>query len=613
MGTYYDYEKRPSEEQINWAVVGKGITEDLSNQAKVREAKKQAIDDASREAQSILKNAPMGEDQNSNAWTLGYADDVSQVMLMQDRLLKSGKMKLKDYLTVSQNSKDGTAQLFDLKKDYNERYATATERRRLGESSAFETQNLGMIEGFANFNETKPIINATDGTVSLAMMKKNKDGVYEVDPDNNKHLTVQQAKSRISTNINKYKANDDLANEVKLQGNTIKALATMGGTTVSGLVKSVSSPFLMQGLDEDGKMIAGQYIKAEDAMLEAKLADPANVSSICADWLGSTPDNKPYRITYDEKDAANDPSAVLYNYKNGPIGPDFTTENGKKQRELAKEFLKTKFRSMLDYEEKIDPFNPPKQTELEVVKGDNDKRMVDAGNMLAKFYGGTDKEVETAADNFYGKDKIERIERDEKGAIIYFKDGTNKALTFVDANGNPVGKDSFVEGAATMLVGEDVDLKLIKKGALGVKGDVLNKTRLSRTMGAKKDYVEEVANYATENVSKSINPKDAGATASALSKKFSKLGFTFSNKTDSSWFGAVKERYITITSPPQEKGKVYTQEIRIDDGDPSGQIEGFINKWKSTKRAESFFTDKEMSTSSTRSTGSAGGAPRPIK
>ena len=47
--TYYKFAERSAESQINWAEVGKNVTDMLNTEASIREEKKAAIDEASRQ------------------------------------------------------------------------------------------------------------------------------------------------------------------------------------------------------------------------------------------------------------------------------------------------------------------------------------------------------------------------------------------------------------------------------------------------------------------------------------------------------------------------------------------------------------------------------------
>ena len=78
MATAYKYVEREAENQINWAEVGSNFSNMLNEEARVREEKKAAIDDATREYQKVVANVPVGENYELNKAALAFADDLQQ-------------------------------------------------------------------------------------------------------------------------------------------------------------------------------------------------------------------------------------------------------------------------------------------------------------------------------------------------------------------------------------------------------------------------------------------------------------------------------------------------------------------------------------------------------
>ena len=128
MATYYKYAERSADSQINWAEVGKDMSDMLKEETRIREEKKAAINAASREYGQVLANSPQGEHEPARQAALKFADNASKYMLMQDKLLKSGQMSLKDYTISRQNLLDGTDNAFTALKDYQSVFAKKMER-----------------------------------------------------------------------------------------------------------------------------------------------------------------------------------------------------------------------------------------------------------------------------------------------------------------------------------------------------------------------------------------------------------------------------------------------------------------------------------------------------
>ena len=120
MPTYYKYAERSADSQVNWAEVGKGISDMLADEVKIREEKKAEIDKNTRDFQQTLQTAPQGQFQDANKFTNDYAHSMMEQQMIDTKLLKAGKMKLQDYTLRRQNYIDGTNVLFDLQKLYQE-------------------------------------------------------------------------------------------------------------------------------------------------------------------------------------------------------------------------------------------------------------------------------------------------------------------------------------------------------------------------------------------------------------------------------------------------------------------------------------------------------------
>lgn len=177
MPTYFGYVEREADSYINWAEIGKGISDTVNDIDKVRNEKKAALDQVSRDFQAKLSEYPTGQDINANGFAYRYSDNASQFMLMQQRLLKQGKLKLKDYLNSTQNIMDDTENAFTLVKTYQEQYGKKMEQYRNKEISIADIDNFAFLEGFGGFVNTDLIINPLDGSVNLAkMVTKDVDG-----------------------------------------------------------------------------------------------------------------------------------------------------------------------------------------------------------------------------------------------------------------------------------------------------------------------------------------------------------------------------------------------------------------------------------------------------
>ncbi len=111
--SYYKYAQRQIDSQINWAEIGKTMSETLKDEALGRERLKVQIDQASRQYGETLSDAPTGDYDAGNTFALDYASNAQEYRLMQDRLLRSGQLNLRDYNIGRQNVIGTTAIVTD--------------------------------------------------------------------------------------------------------------------------------------------------------------------------------------------------------------------------------------------------------------------------------------------------------------------------------------------------------------------------------------------------------------------------------------------------------------------------------------------------------------------
>ena len=177
MASYYGYAERSAEDQINWSAIGKGMTDMLKEEQDRRDTLKAEIDKASVEFGEVLSSAPQGTHRGMSEYSLDFASDAQNNNLLQLRLLKSGKLKLKDYLVNRENLKQGAGDVFGIMKEYQEKFGeyVARSKSSIGEdgksippqSGFYEAFMLEEVEGFGNLSSTKPYINPTTGKVSI--------------------------------------------------------------------------------------------------------------------------------------------------------------------------------------------------------------------------------------------------------------------------------------------------------------------------------------------------------------------------------------------------------------------------------------------------------------
>jgi hypothetical protein len=475
MATAIGYVERKAEDNINWAEVGKNFSNMLNEEMRVREEKKAAIDQSTRDYQKVLTNVPQGENTDLNGFALGFADDLQKQMLMQETLLKSGQLDPRQYNIMRQNLVDGTDQGFGLLQDYNDEYSKKMELNQAGELSAVDLEIMANVEGFANFNEGKLIINPQTGIVSMAKMIKdpnNPDGALIPDPDPNNLVSVQNLKNRIKTTITKFDVEGAASAWTATLGEEVlQTVESMGTTYTAGTIKKITDITSREGGIKDMSpqevaTLAAElgvqpnelkayslYQEAQNNWADGQVSDEDfSGASILMDFASFTPDGKQYKTTFNPADV----------YKNGKDGDRIPgteniillkTENGRtktdlseEQRNVAKRVLKSQTGVQVDKKVEVQTEfmkkEPRAKTKTELDKKDSDDALDAKVSKIGDLWGGNNASVKGATDYFRDQNEsITDVTRDSEGVTVTYinDDGVeeSRSISFYVTEPNP--------------------------------------------------------------------------------------------------------------------------------------------------------------------------------
>jgi len=482
MATYYNYVERTADSQINWAEVSKNMTDMLQQESKVREQKKAAIDAASREFGQTLANPPQGEHKGANQWALEYGDNASQFMLMQDRLLKSGNMKLKDYTVARQNLLDGTDQAFKLTKDYQAVFADKMERYKTGKSQDLEQWLMAQAEGYSDFNKSQLYINPTDGSVSVAMKeKKVVDGkeVYAMNSNPNQFTSINTLRNQITGKFDRFDTNAVTDAFAKGLGEEMKATQTkLAKVGKAGEITTIADITSRTDIDPETKKVMFKFIDAENQMIDAALANPYNRLSVLTNSKKFAPNGKQYSFTYDEAEAKSNPDKVLLKLdpSSGQAMPQFSEE----QKKVSQDFMRNEARAKYDYKQDIkvtapiEEARPRTATEIDAANKKEEAKIF--GENLATALVGTNPEDIKNSVKYLANKAGKIFNRTEKGFFISNTDGSNpttfdfttspakltKALISAFGAGLPEG--TITEVANKLIGSKPIERKTIASG-----------------------------------------------------------------------------------------------------------------------------------------------------
>jgi hypothetical protein len=519
MATKIGYVNQQPTAQINWAEVGANFTGMLNEEARVREEKKAEIDRATNEQMKVLKDTPMGDSKNINQLAIGYSDDAQKQLLMANSLLKSGQLKPKDYLLMRQNMADGTDQYFSLIQDYQNEYAGKMERLKSNDPNAssqeLEVYLMQTVEGFGNFQNSKPVINPTTGEVLVGFTNPIT-GKIESDP--NKLVGIGNLKNRLKGTYDKYNMDTAIANGKESFGKFDTIVRKVGSRKAQGSITTISDPTFRNqaSIDEwvkkgwitqaDAALIT-TFDKTEDAWLEGQLS-MYNTTSLLTDNLRNIGGQK-FDFTFDPNQQ-ND-NTILLKQVDGNVVPDFESAIGKKQRQIAKDGLRTVLRGAIDHTEKmttVSDFQEVPQYLIE--RADRAKTLKNDTTMLGKLYYGTPTEIEAA--RVYFRDlspNVLDVTRDENGVTVKSKDANGKVTErsiYFKASGNTLSAEEFIKGAAPLLSGQTDVSSALKSGGYEA-GRAFNTTK-DKFFSGETDYNARVNSGGTQT-----NNEEAGGTA----------------------------------------------------------------------------------------------------
>jgi hypothetical protein len=554
--TYYKFAERNVDSQINWAEVGKNMTDMLANEVKIREEKKAALDQASRDYAQKLTDAPMGDNELLNNFTLDVADSAKQSLLMFDNLLKSGQLNPNDYLKSVQNLNTGTENLFNLSKEYNAQYEEAMKRMEAGESQQLEQDSFASLEGYAKLGNHKAYINPTDGTISLGEMIPGPNGVMQM----GKPVSVSDLRNRITQKYNKYdveKRVGEVIGSIQAQTKLIEIQNKYGISIVE------EDDFFKK---ENGKYVyaeAGQFL--ENTIKGIKAID-TNVTSILTENVVLGVNGEQFMYVQKQGDDWVDirTGEVVKEKKENHIETSINPRSGKrefnfteKQEEQVDNYLKEQILARAKSEQRFKrAIEPPKPTPTELQQLKGEEAADKAVNLIGQLYYGTDKEIEAALDYFRDSIGADKVTRTNEGIIVTTIDKDENVIdtpiNFKTSTGELKSQQEFIESAGPLLAGETDISGALKRGKYKkdapFRGDIFADDEAvsfesSREIAKPEQPIDRARVYVRQKVNADdFTGKDDVDTIRKYEALYGPLGFTFSNPSR-------LENSITITAP----------------------------------------------------------------
>lgn len=546
--TYVGYVKREVANEIDWASIGSGISDMLLEEKNAREAKKKAIDDASREFAKVLTDAEGSEHTGINQFFLDGANSIQEVRLMQDRLLRSGQLRLKDYNIQRQNAIDGTNELLALVKGYDTKYKEKMERLQAGVSAAQEQYQMEQIEGFSNFQNHRLYVNPTNGQFSIGKTVPGKGGINELSKDPNDFSTMQALRNRLNIKIDRYDWDKNLQQGVDNLAKIVLA-KNVGGVKTA----------------EDARQ-SKEYKNAKNNWIDSMMTSSVNVGSMLTDWIGG------YTFTQDAFEAGQDDSKILLvPDPRQPSSGNLVPKLSDAQDKVVKDRLEQEFESRVDRIETAMPVQTLSARERQL-RGQAESAI----DNIAKLWYGTTQEIESAASFLEGVlPSVSGIDVKENEVTV----------TKIDIDGTVTGKkgkrytkpypreefNTFIEsisgelgGAVSASQAVQIATSKLPEGrtAKGGTGSFL----VEKPMGLTEKFGNYIETYLTETLPLSKDEEEAQSQLEGLLKPFGNF------EIEQFGFGD----NIKITYPTGKTTAPLELEVDLSDADAVQQIKNFL-------------------------------------
>ena len=321
MAEFYSYAERQAGNQIDWSKIGSDVTKTLNEVVDIREKKKAAIDEETNKNLETLQNAPKGEDTDVNGWTINAANDLTQGLLLQNRLLKSGKSSVKDYTLYMANTKSGTTQAFNVANEYQKQFSLKMERMKSQDpatrSQALEWTSMGYLEGFGKLSDSKLIQDPLTGQISVGIMETNADGIRVLTP---KVMAVNDLYKSVAQKYDYFDSKAATGGVAKLLADVVRTEIKAGGIGTKGEI-----------ITTEDALQKTNTLKALEDGVNSFLTNPYNISSVLTEDLGA------YNPVYSEEQLKLDPERnfLVRVDKSGTLKPEFS----EKQIQTVRDYL----------------------------------------------------------------------------------------------------------------------------------------------------------------------------------------------------------------------------------------------------------------------------------
>lgn len=206
--SYYKQSERPVVEGINWGKISSDLGAKLQEESKRREDLKTQLDTESRDYMREFNDTPQGQHDGANERMSRFADDASMYMLDLDKKLKAGQLPLRDYNAMRANLQQGTTDMFEVSKKFNNDYEASLKRAGSGNASAEEIYQNAQIQAFGDPSNSGIYIDPVSGQMSVAKMIDDGDGNMVMSSNPSDRKSIFSLKNTVERKIDNFNVNE---------------------------------------------------------------------------------------------------------------------------------------------------------------------------------------------------------------------------------------------------------------------------------------------------------------------------------------------------------------------------------------------------------------------
>ena len=543
----YGYVRDSKPNIINWADIGKQMSDAIDKEITGRQKRKDDINAKSAEFSSQLLDQPQGSYAEANRFMSDFSSQASKQALRDLQALKSGVISEQEYYQRRANLKTGTDLMFKAGNSFNENYQASMDRINNGEASVLEADLKAQMEGYLNFAKSGSYINPLTGSVNVSIL----DEFGNVSSKRGDFMDASELVRLSTETFNNFKL-DATLNQVA------EALGTFTYQDASGKEVSVTSlnfeSLTEEQRDEFIKNINGAVDFQVDAIVGGVNSKVA--ASILADHSGTQ-----YSLTFDEKN--KDVNKIFYD----PNGNVVLT---KTQLDKAKNIVRNKLKARVDASIKQPLPKTPVQRNLTGGEKQADSVYRLAYNLTTGF------ETDSTLKKIAGlQDNIDQIVDGDQEYIIQFKRDSdtglipnNKIIPKIFSNGVFDAEESAV--ALTKAIDSRIEL-----------ADAENAKQRYFTSNKKRSVTpgEGFGEFKTKSLTDIFSVQDASKTTKNKKNIFKKLEDIDPN------YGKEAEIKMVIDSMPDGREKQVLESLSFSTTGP-----GFTDELIISNLPDNIFT-----------------------